>query len=866
MVLCTGGQPLVFVNERAKDMKKILAVDGNSILNRAYYGVRMLTNGEGFPTNALFGMVNILAKQLEAIGPDYTAVAFDLKAPTFRHKMYTEYKAGRKPMPDELALQLPVSKEICRAMGFHVLELEGYEADDILGTLSHVAHGSDDCEAYVLTGDRDSLQLITEDGRVKVLLAGNTETAVFDAAKFHETYGISPTVFVDVKALMGDSSDNIPGVPGIGEKTALKLISEYGSLDGVYNNLPDAPLTNSVKNKLNTGKDSAYMSLDLARIFVEVPLELKLCDLENKGFDRVLLRDLFTKYGFSAFIKRFGLDKDEANDKISNVPETVHVSKLTSDNVVRSDGKPTAISLKDGVFSLCDGKKIVVFDGALSDLSEIFGNESIKFVTHDCKELYKNLEKAGIHYRSCSFDVMLGAYVLNAGDSSFDLGHLALKFLSLSSVLPGSEAYIIDDLYKAISDRIIAEDAGKILYEIEMPLASVLADMEIAGFRTDVEGLESYGKELDRLAYSLRERICFAAGKDFNINSPVQLGDVLFETLKLPAGKKNKSSGHYSTSAEILEKLRPYHPIIDDILDYRKVTKLKSTYADGLVKVADKGGRIHTSFNQTGTSTGRLSSSDPNLQNIPIRTDLGRELRRFFIPKNKDYVLIDADYSQIELRVLASLSGDEAMRNAFISGEDIHASTAATVFKVPLSEVTPELRKRAKAVNFGIVYGIGEFSLSEDLGISRIEAKRYIESYFAGFPNIKSYLSGLVEGAYEKGYVTTIFGRRRYIPELAGQNKNLKNFGERVAKNSPIQGSAADIIKIAMVKVSKSLQESGLDAHLILQVHDELILEAHRDCADKAAEILRSSMENAVKLNVPLIAEASIGKTWIDAK
>ena len=488
-----------------------------------------------------------------------------------------------------------------------------------------------------------------------------------------------------------------------------------------------------------------------------------------------------------------------------------------------------------------------------------------KIITHDCKSLYKTLDSAGSHYRGVYHDIMLSSYVLNAA-GSFDLPHLALEYLGLASISEGSEAQVIYAIYEKITEKLSEiGDSEKLLYDIEMPLAAVLADMEIAGFRIDTDGLKKYGENLDMLAKDLENRIYFSAGREFNINSPAQLGSVLFETLGLPAGKKTKS-GSYSTGADILEKLRPHHPIIEDILEYRKVTKLKSTYVEGLIKVADDSGRVHSCFNQTGTTTGRLSSSEPNLQNIPIRTELGRELRKFFVPEGEDHRLIDADYSQIELRVLASISGDEAMTSAFISGEDIHASTASTVFGVPKNSVTTEMRKRAKAINFGIVYGMGEFSLAEDLGISRAQAKKYIESYLSGYPMVCAYLDGIVKDAYEHGYVTTLFGRRRYIPELAGQNKNLKHFGERVAKNSPIQGTAADIIKIAMINTSKKLKESGIDARLILQVHDELILEAHKDCADQAARILEECMENAVTLGVPLLAKASIGKTWFDNK
>lgn len=840
-------------------MKKLLVVDGNSILNRAYYGVRILTNKDGLPTNALFGIVNILAKQLDAIKPDYTAVAFDLKAPTFRHKMFADYKAGRKPMPEELAAQLPLAKDVCRAMGFTVIEKEGFEADDILGTLASTAH-SEGVEAYILTGDRDSLQLISEDGMVRVLLATNTDTITMDEEKFKEKYGVSSSVFVDVKALMGDSSDNIPGVAGIGEKTALKLIADYGSLDGVYETLETAKHTPSVKKKLTEGKESAYLSLDLARINCEVPLEEKLCDLENTGFDKGKLTELFTRFEFSSFIKRFGLDSSSSMSK--NIIESEKII-AGADYLAKIDGNTVALYIGEKI-TIFDGKKTVIVDGDISLISSLLLCGK-KIVTHDAKALYKKLHKAGIEYRNVYHDIMLAAYVLNPA-SSFDLPKLALEFIGAVSIPEDSEAQVIYSIYEKISERLKeTPEAERLLYHIEMPLAAHLADMEINGFRIDTKGLREYGEKLSTLLSDLENRIYFSAGEEFNINSPAQLGKILFEKLGLPAQKKTKTGG-YSTNAEILEKLRAAHPIVDDILEYRKVAKLKGTYVDGFFGVADAEGKVHSCFNQTGTVTGRLSSSEPNLQNIPIRTELGRELRRFFIPKNENYRLVDADYSQIELRVLAAISGDETMMNAFTSGTDIHTSTAATVFGVHPDAVTSEMRKRAKAINFGIVYGMGEFSLAEDLGITRAQAKKYIESYLSSYPAVCEYLNNIVEEAYDKGFVTTLFGRRRYIPELAQQNKNLKNFGERVAKNSPIQGTAADIIKIAMINTGDRLKESGIDARLILQVHDELILEAHKDCAEEAAKILEECMENAISLGVPLIAKASIGKTWFDNK
>lgn len=839
-------------------MKKLLVVDGNSILNRAYYGVRILTNKDGLPTNALFGIVNILAKQLEAVKPDYTAVAFDLKAPTFRHKMYADYKAGRKPMPEELAAQLPLSKDLCRAMGFTVIEKEGYEADDILGTLSCTAHDAG-MEAYILTGDRDSLQLISEDGKVKVLLATNTDTVTMDEEKFKEKYGVPSSVFVDVKALMGDTSDNIPGVPGIGEKTALKLISDFGSLDGVYENVESAGHTPSLKKKLTEGKESAYLSLDLARINCSVPLEEKLDDLVNSGFDKEKLTELFTRFEFSSFIKRFGLDSSAVPSKEITESEKIIAD---ADYCNKIAGNTVALYVGDNI-SVFDGTKTIIIEDISLLSSLLFSGK--KIITHDAKALYKKLYEVGIDYRNAYHDIMLAAYVLNPA-SSFDLPKLALEFSGVVSVPEGAEAQIIYSVYEKINQKLKeTPEAERLLYHIEMPLAAHLADMEINGFRIDTKGLREYGENLSMLLSDLENRIYFSAGEEFNINSPSQLGKILFEKLGLPAEKKTKTGG-YSTNAEILEKLRMAHPIVDDILEYRKVAKLKGTYVDGFFKVADSEGKVHSCFNQTGTVTGRLSSSEPNLQNIPIRTELGRELRRFFIPKNEKYRLVDADYSQIELRVLAAISGDETMTHAFTSGTDIHTSTAATVFGVHPEAVTSEMRKRAKAINFGIVYGMGEFSLAEDLGITRAQAKKYIESYLSSYPAVCEYLNNIVEEAYDKGFVTTLFGRRRYIPELAQQNKNLKNFGERVAKNSPIQGTAADIIKIAMINTGDRLKASGIDARLILQVHDELILEAHEDCADEAAKILEDCMENAISLGVPLIAKASIGKTWFDNK
>ncbi len=835
-------------------MKKLLAIDGNSILNRAFYGIRPLTTKDGFCTNALYGMVTMISKQVEALAPDYCAVAFDLKAPTFRHKMYDAYKAGRRPMPEELAMQLPVAKDLMRAMGFSVLELEGFEADDILGTLARMCDESD-TEAYLMTGDRDALQLIGD--RVHVLLATNNETIDMDRTRFFEKYGVESTQFVDVKALMGDSSDNIPGVPGIGEKGALKLISEYGSLDGIYEALPTAKHTPSLRKKLEEGRESAYLSQRLARICTDVPLP-PLSELATGGIDRTAARALFLRLEFSAFLKRFGLDKQELQPCNSELScRTVTLSEL-SDAVsslarlaLDTDAERTLIATPSEVLILTED---------IEAIAPLLSDKTV--LCHDCKALYKRAPDAW--GKVALYDLMLAAYLVNSSKNGYELPALVSDYLGelMNDMLP-RVAYF-ERLYTELDKRLTESGQRSLFTDLEMPLAAVLADMENVGFYIDREGIAAYGEQLGALAAALESQIYFHVGREFNINSPKQLGEVLFDTLKLPHAKKTKTG--YSTNAEILEKLRPYHPIIDDILDYRQVAKLKSTYTDGLLKVADAEGRVHTTFKQTGTATGRLSSTEPNLQNIPVRTEMGRELRRFFRPMSPDRVIVDADYSQIELRLLAHASADPAMTAAFLSGEDIHTSTAATVFGVAREDVTPEMRKRSKAVNFGILYGIGAFSLADDIGVSRATAQDFIDRYLEGFSGVDAYLKRTIAQAYEKGYVTTLFGRRRYIPELSGTNKMQQKFGERVAMNSPIQGTAADIIKLAMVRVHKRLKESGIDAKLILQVHDELLIEAHASCAEQARAILKEEMESAVSYSVPLLVDIHIGNTWYEAK
>ncbi len=845
-------------------MKSLLVIDGNSILNRAFYGIKPLTNREGLYTNAIYGMVTIIWRHIEALHPDYCAVAFDLKAPTFRHKMYDGYKANRTGMPEELAVQLPYAKECMKALGFSVVSLEGYEADDILGTLSLQADEGK-IKSYILTGDRDSLQLIGEN--TGVLLAKNKETVLFDQEEFRKTYGVESCQFVDVKALMGDSSDNIPGVPGIGEKTALKLIAEFGSLENLYENYETSGLTPSVRQKLSDGKEKAFLSQALARIDRHVPLPISVEDCAYRGIDKSALRQLFVKLEFTTFMRKFDLENlPDEEGVISEIhEEKTQVTVMEGDipeTFLRAKDQRIAMELDDDSIEFSDGK--IVWRTSLNrdDALSSFLKE-LSVVCFDYKKICKALILAGLPIPACAFDCMLAAYVLDSNHAVSKVDELFVRYFGRQVPVRENTAYLLP-LVEELSKLIKEENAEDLLYEIEIPLAKLLAEMEITGFRIDVEGIRKYGEALEETAKELEARIFCYAGQEFNIASPKQLGEVLFEKMELPKSKKTKTG--YSTDAETLQKLIPYHPIIEDILDYRQMTKLKSTYADGLAKAADAGGRVHSVFNQTGTATGRLSSSEPNLQNIPVRTEAGREFRKYFIPENENYVLIDADYSQIELRLLAHISDDATMIEAYREGADIHRATAAKVFGVAPDEVSADLRKKAKAVNFGIMYGIGEYSLSEDLGISRAQAKSYIDSYLAGFPQVRDYLTGIREKARRDGYVTTYFGRRRYIPELSSTNKNLQHFGERVAMNSPVQGTAADIIKIAMIRTDRELKRRGLDAKLILQVHDELLIEASRACANEAMEILVACMRGAADLSVPLDVEAHMGATWFDAK
>lgn len=854
-------------------MKKLLIVDGNSILNRAFYGVRPLTTRDGRNTNAIFGFINMLHKQITELAPDYAAIAFDLKAKTFRHLKCDYYKANRKGMPEELAEQLEPAKKIAELMGFKLLTLEGYEADDILGTLSTLSDES--VNAYIMTGDRDSYQLITDTSFV--LYVSTKDTSICDKETIRINYGgLAPEKLIDVKALMGDTSDNIPGVPGIGEKTAVNLIAKYGSLDGVYEALDggDPGIKGAARTKLEGGRDSAYESRFLAEICKTAPVGVTLADLEYKGMNRKELLDICTDLELNSIIKRLELDVNAVSDTgLDNMSlfdmetKSLECTETASPDV--SGTVYTFVDTENGkIYYSADADKIYKTDATRDNLKTLFDNGEIKTVVHNLKDLCIYLDSVGIKLTNCAFDVMLASYVADpakvitsenlysyCGVTGVDTAIAEQKaILSVKSIKAAH-----DDLVPVIS----ANKSESLLYDIEMPVSYVLADMQISGFKLNCEGLSEFAEKLDKRLAFRQKNIYDYAECEFNINSPKQLAEVLFEKLELPAMKKTKSG--YSTDAETLEKLRPYHPIINEILEYRLVAKLKSTYTDALISAADENGRIHTVFKQAFTLTGRLSSAEPNLQNIPIKTEEGRELRRFFEAKNENYVLIDADYSQIELRLMAAMSGDENMINTYKEGKDIHTSTASQVFGVPEELVTSDLRKKAKAVNFGIIYGISDFSLAGDMHVTKKEASEYIKNYFAKYPKVKEYLDNAKEAAREKGYSETLYARRRYIPELAAKNKNLQGFGERVAMNAPIQGTAADIIKIAMVNVAKRLEKECTDSKLVLQVHDELIVEAHVSEKEKALAILKEEMENAAILSVPLEVEAGVGFNWFEA-
>ena len=838
-------------------MKKILVIDGNSIINRAFYGVRPLTTKNGKPTNAIFGMINIIQRQLDEIKPDYAAVAFDVKKPTFRHEMYAHYKEGRHATPEDLLLQFADAKECLSLMGLHVIELPGYEADDVQGTIAHMAWENEDTESYVLSGDRDLLQLIDE--KTTVLLATNSDTLIMREEQFRNKYGISPSEFVDMKALMGDSSDNIPGVSGVGEKTAATLIQNFGNLENIYANIEDKSISKGVREKLTKDRDNAYLSRALAKINTEAPIKEKLCDIEYTGPDKSGLYKKFTELELNSFIVKFGLSPAEEAKEATPAEEVSFA--IANAEIINSLPGTSAVYKKQNeiyIYNIKEGN--LLYSGDISAISPFFENSDI--ICYDGKGLWHELDGYGITIGGKLLDLMIYAYLLNPGSANSSLSILASMFLGKVIADDTPCPAIMFELEEAMRKKLSEDGITYVLDELEIPLIPILAKIEKRGFKIDTDGMKEYSEALDGLAKELTERIYVQAGGEFNINSPKQLGEVLFVNLGLPYKKKKNKTG-YSTDAETLEELRPYSPIIDDILEYRQVTKLKNTYAAALPLVADESARIHTDFKQALTATGRLSSVEPNLQNIPIRTKMGREMRRYFVAR-EGYSLVDADYSQIELRLLAHISDDYNMCEAFKENEDIHRKTAAAVFGVPEEVVNEEMRKRAKAVNFGIVYGISGFSLAKDIGTTTAEATKYIKNYKMNYPSIDIYLENVVNEATEKGYTATPFGRRRYIPELKAQNGMQRAFGKRVAMNAPIQGAAADIMKLAMIKVDKAIASEKLDADIVMQVHDELIIEVRDSDRERCMAIVKREMEEAAKLSVPLTVDVTSGKNWLE--
>ena len=845
-------------------MKKILVIDGNSIINRAFYGIRPLTTKSGKFTNAIYGMVNIISRQLDAIKPDFAAVAFDVKHPTFRHEMFAEYKAGRHGTPEELKSQFPDAKECLALMGLHVMELPGWEADDIQGTVAKMAHGSEDTEAYVLSGDRDLLQLI--DARVTILLATNQDTIVMREGEFVEKYGVQPSQFVDMKALMGDSSDNIPGVAGVGEKTAQSLISNFGTLEGIYENIEDKRISKGVREKLLRDKDNAFLSRTLAKIDTAAPIGVELSELEYKGFDRAGLYKKFVELELHSLITRFRLEavenQPECKQDVTS-DDTPRYTEINADDLLKFNTGSVAIEFStENKLYISTESGNYIYSGNLSEISDFLHGREI--ICYGAKSIWHKLDNAGIDvYGIEFFDLELCEYTINPGGGSAGVPSLAASFLGSTPTAGMPTAHLYHELKNALVKRVEDDGLCEILYDLEIPLMSVLAETEKNGFKINRKGIDEFGEALEELANQLAESIYVAAGGRFNINSPKQLGEVLFEKLGLENPLKKKSKNGYSTDAETLESMREQSAIIDDILEYRQVMKLRGTYTTALTSVADENDRIHTEFKQTLTATGRLSSAEPNLQNIPIKTKMGRELRRFFIA-DEGNVLVDADYSQIELRLLAHVSGDYNMCEAFRDGEDIHRKTAAAVFGLPEEYVTEDMRKRAKAVNFGIVYGISGFSLSKDIGTTVSEATKYIKNYLMNYPDVDNYLERVVAEAEANGYTTTIMGRRRYIPELRATKAPLKAFGKRVAMNAPIQGSAADIMKKAMINVHTALKKECPEAKLVMQVHDELIVEVCEEKAELVREILKREMENTVSLSVPLTVDVCVGKNWLE--
>ena len=866
-------------------MKKLLILDSNSILNRAFYGVRYLSAKDGTPTNAIYGFLNILLKLIKEQEPDYICAAFDVKAPTFRHKQYEGYKAQRKPMPEGLAAQMPLAKDVLRAMGVTILEKEGYEADDIIGTVARLCEESE-ISCFIATGDKDDLQLASD--KTKVILtvtkSGYNETIIYDDKAVKEKYHVTPTEFIDVKALMGDPSDNIPGVKGVGEKTAMSLIEKHHSIEYIYENIDDIGLKGTMLQKMKDGREMAFMSKELATINRNTPIEFNAEKCVFDGFENNgELYEILKRLELNSIIKKLDLSG------VDNVKENEDIFKDFSyqvgDKNMISGDKVTVVLDFDGdnisSAAVGAGNNAVVLNEQ-DDIKELLEDDSIAKVMFDVKEAIVKLN-GRIDIKNIADDTAIAAYLVDPAKNEYTIEKLASEYFGTVIEKPEvKQLSLLDDvetdrseylakcavalgvLNERIGDKIKENGQEKLYQEVELPLVTVLAHLEINGFLVDDHQLKEFADKLGEKIDALTNEIYMLAGEEFNINSPKQLGVILFEKLELKPVKKTKTG--YATNADVLEKLRDKHPIVNFIMEYRQLAKLKSTYCDGLRAVVNPNThRIHSVFTQTVTVTGRLSSTEPNLQNIPTRTELGREIRKMFVAK-EGYVLVDADYSQIELRVLAHIANDETMINAFRNNEDIHAVTASQVLGIPLEDVTKEQRSSAKAVNFGIVYGIGEFSLAQDLHISVKEAKAYIESYLEKYHGVRNYMESIKEQAKKDGYVKTMLNRIRYIPELKSPNYNIRQFGERVALNTPIQGTAADIIKLAMVRVDNRLINEGLKSKLILQVHDELIVEAHKDEVDKVKQILSEEMQGAMELNVPLKVDMSTGHSWYDAK
>lgn len=841
---------------------KLLILDGNSVINRAYFGVKPLTNRDGLYTHAIFGFLNILERMQKEEQPDAVAVAFDLHGPTFRHKKYDGYKATRHPMPEDLAQQMPIMKQVLQAMSIPIYECQGWEADDVIGTVGKIC-SNNAWQCVIVTGDRDSLQLIDRYVNVKLIISkpGQTSATLYTQELFQQEYGFEPKKLIDLKALMGDSSDNIPGVAGVGPKTAKELLAKFGSLDGVYAHLEDASIRPKLREKLENGRDKAYLSYELATIVPEAPIVFAPEDALIKPYHAQELYGLFQKLEFVRLIDKYGLrgaaaDAPKQTPKVQQLPPAAIPANLSKCALYVAPDGSLGIAWETGKCALTPME---------AQMNPVCLTSGTKLILHDSKTTRHQLEEMNITGAQVTFDTALAAYDLNPSQSDYPVSKLATTFLGLSvedeDAMACAEAVWL--LQQPLREELERCGMTKLYEQIELPLCDVLYKMEQRGIAIDRVQLEQFGKMLSARIDDCEALIFGYSGGSFNINSPKQLGEVLFEKLALLPVKKTKTG--YATNADVLEKLKNAHPIIPAITDYRMLTKLKSTYADGLMKEIRSDGRIHTTFQNLITATGRLSSTEPNLQNIPVRTDLGAEIRKMFVPR-EGYMLVDADYSQIELRVLAHIADDKTMQQAFCSGEDIHTATAAQVFGVDKEQVTPLMRRHAKAVNFGIVYGISEFSLAEDIGVSRYEARDYIDSYLANYHGVRDYMKKVVADARETGYTETLYGRRRYIPELKSSNYNIRQGAERIALNTPIQGTAADLMKLAMIRVENALAAQFPEARLLLQVHDELIVECPQEIAPQVAALVSREMEQVASLKVPLTAEANYGKSWYEAK